>query len=77
MTICSPIARSPSLKEWSLDAIQEDIRIWIEGKILLIWACVDLEDNAHDEAVLIFYFEPSSGSNYLGHMYKNITKSDQ
>lgn len=56
--------------------IQEEIRIWIKGKIFLIWSCVDLDDNARDEAVLVFYFYASKGTQYEGNMLNNITNSD-
>lgn len=42
-----------------LPPILEEVRIWIEDKITIIWSCVDLKDNSRDEALLIFHFDPT------------------
>lgn len=42
------------------DLLTEDIRFWVDGNFTIVWSCVEMNENEHDEAVLMLIEEPLS-----------------
>lgn len=54
-----------SLVASKCDSIEEDIRLWCDGKFLLVWSCYN-NVSEHDEALILFVTpsDPNSMQNY-------------